>query len=88
MGTRLRPEDVVTIVVLQERGTPKRAIARTLGVTEGAVRYQDDRPIEVVVAGAVHRFEGDPPRVLVGAVMYQLARIEGRDCLVPLPAAG
>ena len=39
MGTRLRPEDVVTIVVLQERGTPKRAIARTLGVTEGAVRY-------------------------------------------------
>jgi predicted transcriptional regulator len=39
MGNRLRPEDVVTIVVLQERGTPKRAIARTLGVTEGAVRY-------------------------------------------------
>jgi transposase len=39
MPTRLRPEEVVTIAVLSEKGTPKREIARTLGVTEGLVRY-------------------------------------------------
>src|SRR5262249_51519649 len=39
MPTRLRPEEVVTIAVLDEKGTPKREIARTLGVTEGLVRY-------------------------------------------------
>lgn len=36
---RLRQEDVVTISVLKDKGVPQRAIARQLGVTEGAVRW-------------------------------------------------
>jgi transposase len=51
MGGPLRPEDIVTIQVLQEKGTPGRAIARTLGVTEGAVRYHLRRRAEGAVDG-------------------------------------
>ncbi len=40
MGRRLRPEEVVTIKVLARKGLSNRAIARQVGVTEGAVRYQ------------------------------------------------
>ena len=36
---RLRKEERVTIEVLAEKGEPKREIARTLGVSEGTVRY-------------------------------------------------
>ncbi|MHC4934156.1 MAG: IS21 family transposase [Planctomycetota bacterium] len=39
MGRRLRREEVVTIQVLAEKGEAKRQIARTLGVSEGTVRY-------------------------------------------------
>lgn len=46
MGGRLRPEEIVTIEVLKEKGAAKRAIARTLGVTEGAVRYHLRRRAE------------------------------------------
>jgi len=40
MGRRLREEEVMTIQVLHERGSSNRAIARTLGVSEKAVRYR------------------------------------------------
>jgi transposase len=40
MERRLRQEEVVTIQVLYERGVPKRAIARQLGIDEKAVRYR------------------------------------------------
>lgn len=40
MGRRLREEEVMTIGVLHERGCSNRAIARTLGVNEKAVRYR------------------------------------------------
>ena len=40
MERRLRREEVMTIEVLHERGCSKRAIARTLGVDEKAVRYR------------------------------------------------
>ena len=40
MARRLSKEEVVTIHVLAEKGASKREIARKLGVTEGAVRYQ------------------------------------------------
>ena len=40
MGGHLRPEEIVTMEVLQEKGVAKRAIARTLEMTEGAVRYR------------------------------------------------
>ncbi len=39
MPRRLRGEEVVTIRVLAEKGTSHCQIARTLGVTEGTVRY-------------------------------------------------
>ena len=39
MPGRLTAEDVVTIHVLSEKEAASRAIARQLGVTEGAVRY-------------------------------------------------
>lgn len=51
MGGRLGPEEIVTIAVLKEKGAPKRAIARTLGVTEGAVRYHLRRRAEGAVDG-------------------------------------
>src|SRR5512145_1291042 len=40
MERRLRREEVMTIEVLHERGCSNRAIARTLGVDEKAVRYR------------------------------------------------
>jgi transposase len=40
MGRRLRREEIVTIEVLAEKGQNHCEIARTLGVTEGTVRYQ------------------------------------------------
>ena len=40
---RLTEEDVVTIKVLRQRGQSASAVARTLGVTEGAVRYHERR---------------------------------------------
>ena len=39
MPCRLRAEEVVTIRVLAEKGSPHCQIARTLGVSEGTVRY-------------------------------------------------
>lgn len=39
MGGRLRPQEIVRVEVLQEKGVAKRAIARTLEMTEGAMRY-------------------------------------------------
>lgn len=39
MPCRLRAEEVVTIQVLAEKGTSHSQIGRTLGVSEGAVRY-------------------------------------------------
>jgi transposase len=46
---RLSKEDVVTIQALRKRGQSLRAIARTLGVTEGTVRYHGRR----AAAGAI-----------------------------------
>ena len=40
MRRRLTKEEVMTIRVLEEKGVPKRSIARQLGVSEGTVRYQ------------------------------------------------
>src|SRR5688572_1894900 len=51
MPPRLRPEDVVTIQVLSEKQVPTRAIARQLGVSEGAVRYHQRRRREGAVDG-------------------------------------
>jgi hypothetical protein len=46
---RLSKEDVVTIQALRKRGQSASAVAKVLGVTEGAVRYHERR----AVAGAV-----------------------------------
>lgn len=42
----LRPEEIVTIEVLKSKGVANTEIARTLGVTEGAVRYHLERQAE------------------------------------------
>jgi|SRR5262245_9266746 len=39
MAPRLRPEEIVTLSVLKDKGQSHTQIAQTLGITEGAVRY-------------------------------------------------
>ncbi len=39
MPGKLSPEELVTLITLSEKGQSNSQIARTLGVTEGAVRY-------------------------------------------------
>jgi transposase len=39
MARQLQPEEVVTLLVLKHKGQSNTQIARTLGVTEGTVRY-------------------------------------------------
>jgi len=51
MANRLRPEEVVTIQVLSKKQVPTRAIARQLGVTEGAVRYRLRRARDGAIDG-------------------------------------
>jgi transposase len=58
MERRLRQEEVMTIEVLHERGCSNRAIARTLGVDEKAVRYRLSRLRE----GAADGRAGKPRR--------------------------
>ncbi len=48
---KLLEEHIVTIRVLNERGESKCSIARTLGVTEGAVRYHLRRQASGAVDG-------------------------------------
>jgi transposase len=43
MPAKLRPEEIVTLEVLNGKGLAHTEIARTLGVTEGAVRYHLER---------------------------------------------
>ena len=40
MARQLEPEEIVTLQVLKQRGQSNTQIARTLGVSEGTVRYQ------------------------------------------------
>jgi transposase len=61
MPCRLRAEEVVTIGVLAEKGTSHCAIARTLRVSEGTVRYHLRRAAAGVEDGRrqqAHRAEG------------------------------
>lgn len=51
MGRRLRQGEVMTIEVLAERGVPKRAIARQLGVAESSVRYRLGRRASGAIDG-------------------------------------
>jgi transposase len=46
MPVRLRGEEVVALCVMADKGEPNTRIARTLGVTEGAVRYHLRRRAE------------------------------------------
>ena len=50
------PEEIVTLIILNEKGQPNAQIARTLGVTEGAVRYHLRR----ARAGATDGRRGKP----------------------------
>ncbi len=55
MPCRLRPEEIVTIRVLNQKGMPKRAIARQLGVSESLVRYHVKRQAEGAEDGRKRR---------------------------------
>lgn len=59
MPSRLRREEVVTIEVLDEKGEPKREIARTLGVSEGTVRYHLRRKAAGAVDGRAKPFAAE-----------------------------
>ena len=39
MAPKLKPEEIVTLLVLKQRGQSNVQIAQTLGISEGAVRY-------------------------------------------------
>ena len=57
MPVRLRREEIVTIEVLAEKGQNHCEIARTLGVTEGTVRYHLRRAAESA-SGRISTFSG------------------------------
>lgn len=67
MPSRLRREEVVAIEVLAEKGTAKREIARTLGVTEGAVRYHLRRQAEGAADGRAKPFAAEAFAGAIGA---------------------
>ena len=58
---KLSKEHIVTIKVLSERGERNCSIARTLGVTEGTVRYHMGRSRDGAVTG---HFKTSHPRAL------------------------
>jgi transposase len=51
MPVKLRPEEIVTIQVLSDKGVPNTEIARQLGITEGTVRYHVRRAAEGALDG-------------------------------------
>jgi len=56
MPGKLSPEELVTLITLNEKGQTNSQVARTLGVTEGAVRYHLRR----ATAGATDGRRGKP----------------------------
>src|SRR5690349_5359878 len=56
MPGKLSPEELVTLATLNQKGQPNAQIARTLGVTEGAIRYHLRR----ARAGATDGRRGKP----------------------------
>ena len=51
MPGKLSPEELVTLITLGEKGQSNSQIARTLGVTEGAVGYHLRRAAERAADG-------------------------------------
>jgi transposase len=74
MPSRLRREEVVTIEVLAEKGTAGREIARTLGVTEGSVRYHLRRRAEGATDGRAKPFAAESFAGAIGAWVEAHAR--------------
>src|SRR5512143_492773 len=58
MPGKLSPEELVTLTTLNHKGQSNAQIARTLGVTEGAVRYHRRR----VTTGTADGRRGKPHR--------------------------
>lgn len=74
MATRLRGEEVVTIHVLAEKGQNHCSIARTLGVTEGAVRYHLRRRAAAATDGRKDRSFRAEVLSSVVAAWYEVRR--------------
>jgi len=70
MPVRLGREEVVTIQVLAKKGQSKTAIARTLGVTEGTVRYHLRRAADQASDGRKDKsFVADPLAAVIAEWM-------------------
>ena len=61
---------------------PAGGAAHVLDV-EGQVTFEGEQPITVTVFGKSHPFEAGSMLVRIGAVTYQLVRLDGRAQLVP-----
>lgn len=73
MPCRLREEEVVTIGVLAEKGESKAEIARTLGITEGTVRYHLRRAAEKAEDGRANKaFKADAAAAIIEEWVRQL----------------
>jgi hypothetical protein len=84
MPCRLRAEEVVTIRVLAEKGTSHCQIGRTLGVSEGTVRYHLRR----AAVGAEDGRRRQPRRAeALTEVIPSTSRIPGHRSLAGLGQA-
>ena len=80
MPMRLSEEEVVTIRVLAEKGQNHCQIARTVGVTEGAVRYHLRRAAEGAVDGrSQRRFEAESMAAVIAAWHEERKDEDGRS---------
>lgn len=68
---KLTPEEVITMTILHDKGESKAAISRTLGVTEGAIRYRLKR--RGVSDGRVKPAQADRFAPVIAAFMTQTA---------------
>jgi transposase len=78
MPYRLRPEEIVTIRVLAEKGEPNTRIAHVLGVTEGTVRYHRQRAAEGATDGRRGKARKADPVAAVIAAWMEARREEPR----------
>jgi transposase len=79
MARLLTPEEIVTLLVLHQRGQPNTQIAQALGVSEGTVRYHVRR------ADSPDRRANKPHKVapLADAIDLWLAANQPADCADP-----
>jgi transposase len=83
---KLREKDVMAMVVMQEHGWSKRALAREFGVDESTVRYRIKRQVEGAEDGRKHQVEACVEHAAV--IEAWMVREAERGCERPLSAKG